>query len=318
MRNGKSAIKETPADLAEAVTRNSASTLWFVGRFLSEPKRRLFEASYATMRVIDDFVDDDFLNRPEKERRNGRADAENFIRGWRDQADAALNQRGRLSPNHPHAPLFTALADAANGGDLPVAPWQALARAMLSDVREELLVDWDDFYAYCDGATVAPASVFLHVLQAHDNDGLKAGLSGDELAQQARDMALFCYLTHIRRDFAKDVARGGQLVTLPQQLLSRHGLARNDLGATPDSGLPVLFELGHRAEVHRATARKVADDLLPDLGLRERTVLDTLLSLYEAMHHNLSETPLPEPTVVSRWTETLRTKALSALGAIGP
>jgi len=320
--NGVSGQSDTsPAALAEEITRNSASTLWFVGRFLPLTKRRLFEASYATMRVIDDFVDDDFLNRSADIRENTRVDAEAFVTAWSDQAEAALGQSGTLTPEHPHASIFTALSEAATGADIPYDPWANLARSMIFDVREQTLETWEDFEAYCEGATVAPAAVFLYVLQAveqGEREGLVAGLTGPQLADQARDMAIFCYLTHIRRDFAKDAGRGGQLVTVPRNLLAANGLSKEALAEAPEACVPLLEEIGRHAELRRIAAREMAGMILPNLAPAERTILDTLLSIYEAMHRNLNDQPLPDQNLVSRWTDALRAKAIKAFGNMGP
>lgn len=285
----------TPSLLAEEVTRRSASNLWFVGRALQSEKRRLFEAAYATMRVIDDFVDDEFLARSQRERDVFRDGARIRIADWLEASMDALEDSAPCStlslPDRDQI-LFMALRDAARGSDLPSDPWQRLADAMVYDIEEHRMLSWPDFDAYCEGATVAPAAVFLFVLQARNESGnLTAGIAASELADQARDMAIFCYLVHILRDFAKDSARGGQLVTIPQSCFRDHGLTRESVAADPGSALPMLRDIADRAGERRLAARHMADLLMPSLGRAEARILDALLSIYECLHDDLAADP---------------------------
>ncbi len=308
-----------PDVLAASVTRHSASNLWFVGRALVSEKRKLFEAAYATMRVIDDFVDDDFLARPETERIRTRPAARNRVSAWLTASESAISGGPETAGiSAIEAQLCLALRQAAQGGDLPADPWQNLAAAMQFDVDERALGSWQDFKAYCEGATVAPAAVFLYVLQARIGaDGtIQAGIPADVLAAQARDMAIFCYLVHILRDFAKDFARGGQLVTIPQECFVAHNLTRQQVFADPMAALPLLQDLTMRAQEHRVAARRMADSLKTKLGGVEARILESLLSIYEHLHDSLMKDPSP---LIDRsdLTARLRDKLLQKLGIVG-
>ncbi|MDF1748429.1 MAG: squalene/phytoene synthase family protein, partial [Alphaproteobacteria bacterium] len=291
-------IPDLPAPdvLAATITRQSASNLWFVGRALVSEKRKLFEAAYATMRVIDDFVDDDFLARSPAERTKTKHCAQDRIVAWLKASEAAISGQPETEGiSALEAQLFRALRASASGSDIPLDPWRNLAAAMRFDVDETPLDTWRDFEVYCEGATVAPAAVFLYVLQAKIGQGraAKAGISADTLADQARDMAIFCYLVHILRDFSKDFARGGQLVTIPQACFSEHGLTRSQLSNDPMAAIPLLRDLADRAAVHRISARAMADRLKTKLGGVEARILESLLSIYEHLHDSLLQDPSP-------------------------
>ena len=308
-----------PDVLAASVTRRSASNLWFVGRALVSEKRMLFEAAYATMRVIDDFVDDDFLARSEEERIRTRSAARDRVAAWLTASEAAISGAPETSGIPAiEAQLCRALRQAARGGDLPSDPWHNLAAAMQFDVDERALDSWQDFKTYCEGATVAPAAVFLYVLQARigADDTIQAGIPADVLAAQARDMAIFCYLVHILRDFAKDFARGGQLVTIPQECFVAHNLTRQQVSADPMAALPLLQDLAARAQEHRVAARRMADNLKTTLGGVEARILVSLLSIYEHLHDSLLRDPSP---LVDRTglTARLRDKLIQKLGIVG-
>ncbi|NMM46194.1 squalene/phytoene synthase family protein [Rhodospirillaceae bacterium KN72] len=295
--------------LAADLTRRSASNLWFVGRALPSRKRKLFEAAYATMRVVDDFVDDTFLARGPVERAETRQAALSYIDQWEQAAVAALDGYIAETGDPRDDALFDALRIAAVGSDIPCRPWNALAEAMRFDVTEGRLTTWQDFEAYCDGATVAPAAVFLHVLHA-DATTLHADLTAAALFDKARAMATFCYLVHIQRDFAKDHARGGQLLTVPQECAGGPPLP----GSGPDACLPVLTALAERAAVYREMAKVDLAAMSPDLAVRERGILEALFGIYEGLQDDLNRDPMPCEEGRRRVTARLRETLLDRLG----
>ena len=163
---------------------------------------------------------------------------------------------------------------------------------MHRDIDEEPIRDWADFDAYCEGATVAPAAVFLFVLTARaDADRLESALDEAALFDAARPMALFCYLVHILRDLAKDAERGGQLVTLPADRLVAHGLTRDGLAAAVRDGQTgartLAREIAGRAAPLRAETGRVRVELAPHLGPRARAILGALTGVYERLHDRL-------------------------------
>ena len=297
------------ASLAADLTRRSASNLWFVGRALPSRKRKLFEAAYATMRVVDDFADDIFLARSSAEREETRQDALSTIDQWERAAVAALDGRTEETGDPRDDALFDALRSAADGSDMPCRPWNALAEAMRFDVAEGRLISWQDFETYCDGATVAPAAVFLHVLHA-DPTTLHADLTADALFHKARAMATFCYLVHIQRDFAKDHARGGQLLTVPQECAG----GPPPIGSGPEACLPVLKALGERAAVYREMAKADLAAMCPGLAIRERGILEALFGIYEGLQDDLNRDPMPCEEGRRRVTARLRETLLDRLG----
>ncbi|MBO6835013.1 MAG: squalene/phytoene synthase family protein [Alphaproteobacteria bacterium] len=309
-----------PPQLAARITRESASNLWFVGQALDARKRRLFEASYASMRVIDDFVDDDFLSLSEADRETRRPTALTYVETWRDAAmDVLAGSAPRAGLNERDRTILEALRLSASVSDVPPDPWQHLAEAMAFDVREGRLETWADFDRYCEGATVAPATVFLYVLQAQrsGDEGLCAARSAESLAAQARDMAIFCYLVHIMRDFAKDAARGGQLITIPRVCFETHGIDRETVTAVSGRALDLLRDLSERADRRRIAARAMADGLIPALGSIEGRILNALLTIYERMHDSLKVDPSPSRDRASL-TENLRTSLARQLGLALP
>lgn len=337
-------LDQAPWAAARAVTRASGSNLDAVGRFLPARKRALFEACYASMRIVDDFVDDGFLTLDAAGRAAARPRARRAVERWYARSEAALagrdwraaraeaeaEARGTDDPllAAGAAPVHDALQAAALAGAPGPRAWRALAEAMTRDIEERPIASWADFETYCEGATVAPAAVFLHVLDMREASGrLVPTLAEDALFTAARPMALFCYLVHIQRDLAKDTARGGQLVTLPADRLAAHGLTRAGLAeamAAREPGvLSLAAEIHRRAGDFRAATRAARDRLAPSLGRRERAILATLIGVYERLHDRMADDPAAILDAPGRLTDGVVAGAfaesgLAALGAIEP
>ena len=227
-------LEQSDLDYCLEVTRRGGSNLWFVGRSLPAPRRGMFASAYASMRVVDDFVDDDFLARPPGDRAKGRQAAHDAVAGWLSAMEQALAgipaAEGQAFPDRR---ILNGVAALYRGADIGAGPWRLLARSMHHDIDEVPFRDWNDFVAYCEGATVAPASIFLYVVAAELKGPPTARhrLPADP-ADCVRDMAIFCYLVHIARDITKDAAAGPALLTIPESVLGAHGLTRE---ALPDA-----------------------------------------------------------------------------------
>lgn len=285
-------------------TKRSGSNLWLVGRFLPERRRKLFTAAYASMREVDDFVDDVFLALPPAERAVKRSDTANKVEAWRALCEAALSpptaridvsaQIMGAAPIHPLA--VAGLSDAWGGADIGAGPWNALAQAMQRDIAETPFVTWSDFDTYCEGATVAPASIFIYVLSASlEEEGPRNRLPAP-VADCARSMAIFCYLVHIARDLGKDAAASPNLVTLPQEVLEPLGLNRESLGARLKLGeteavIPLVSAISHRASEFRTQAIAWQDRLSDQLSFKEKTALNALMTVYKSLHSAIEKRP---------------------------
>lgn len=272
----------------EAVAARNGSTLFHATRALPRDRRDFFSASYAAMRVIDDAVDEGFLPLPAAERRGRRAAMHDAVEAWRGQtADGVAT--GALDPL-----LAEGFEAVVRSADLGPGPWNGLARALHEDVDEAAMPDWATFDQYAEGATVAPAEIFIYLLAAETTrEGFRYRLRRPAV-DYARDLAIFCYLVHILRDLAKDAAVAGRLVTIPATVLADAGLDRDRLGdAVADNRKPALDGLAvpilARAEGFRLRGRARIAELLPQLGARERLALDGLVTVYERLHRQFRD-----------------------------
>lgn len=286
--------RPSPDAVCHAIAQRNGSPLFLVSRLLGGAKRRLFVSAYAAMRVIDDLVDENFLALPREQRPGQRERVLEKIETWRLQARAASRHAFTPRADSFHPDVFLALNETIGQSDLGDWPWDALADAMRHDVHEQEIVTWEDFLAYCEGATVSPAATFAYILACEVQDGHYRLNRPDPFCRdQVRDMAIFCYLIHIARDLAKDARKDRQLITIPTGMLAEAGFRRDTLAAGLDrkaSLIPLIRALTDRASERLATGL----DPIARLPLRtlERWILDRLLNKYRALHLQLIENPL--------------------------
>lgn len=245
------------------------------------------------MRVIDDYVDDEFLTSNAQTRISLEGFASEKIVKWQANALAA-SKNEFAGTNSDYPDIFKALNTTLGKSSLGTGPWDRLACAMQADVSEKPLADWDDFLQYCVGATIAPAEVFLYTLCCDvDKHGIYSADTDYDFQDLAHEMAIFCYLVHIMRDIAKDSLQGGQLVTIPTNFLNDVGLTRDNISTSAD-----------KLKLEKLVLRLIlkTEELLPELNRkeawlktklkrREWLILSTLLSIYRRLFDKIKANP---------------------------
>ena len=271
-----------------ARARRTPNNMARVAAALAWPKQVVFHVTSAVMRIIDDFVDDDFLARPAEERAHTRDAALARLEHWCLDATSAAAGRHAVPPGNDEAVYFEALrAVCAPRGAIGPAPFRALTGALEADIRERPLARWGDFHAYAEGAAGAPASIFVTLLATDIGDDFSGhyGLA-TPATDIARALALFCYLVHILRDLTEDARGNPQLLTIPAEVLDPLGLDRPGLAAAVQAGdvrrlLPLVDAIA--GEARRWRSRAIADvaALVRLIGPVERAVIETLFKLYD-------------------------------------
>ena len=304
----------------DRITKASGSNLWMVSRALPAAKHRFFTVAYSSMRVIDDFVDDEFMALDPAGREAERGAAEAKVALWVEQSEAAA-QREFVATERSYEPeIFLAMNEMLGRSTLGAGPWRGLGGALTDDIRERRLGTWADFLHYCSGATVAPAHIFLFVLACQESGGDYLHDPALPIADYAHDMGVFCYLVHICRDVKKDALAGGeQLVTVPADVLGAHGLEaatlKEDLdGGSGERARSMVEDLLERAAEFRGRSEQHLGVLLGVLGKREGAVLRGLLGVYMKLHDAL----VADPMAAVRGEELLGFRdKLKILGAAG-
>jgi presqualene diphosphate synthase len=217
-----------PFQAAIRIARASKSPMERAALALDGDRYKIFCATYASMRVIDDYVDDDFLARPAADRAAARPEALGVTQAWRAGAVAALADGASPAPTARFAETTSALAATHVLAGLDPTPWNRLAGAMARDINEAPMPDWPDFLAYAEGATAAPAAVFVETLALRKmGDGRLWTTLEKPAVETIRNSAVLLYLVHIMRDLAEDAAKGAELLTLPDTLFAEFGTSRN-------------------------------------------------------------------------------------------
>lgn len=266
---------------AQAITRARASPLVRAAGLLRCPERRaLFDCTYAAMRIVDDAVD----AAPRLPRRAVAARVDR----WLTQAVAAMRGRFRPQPDSYEPALFAALDRYGGGSTIGPTPWRRLARALQTDVAGRKLATWRDFMTYAEGASVAPAGIFIYIIGCEVGRGSRTRLRLPRPpAAYARDLALFCYLVHMLRDLAPDVRAG--LTTLPASLLVHTRLDSGRLARavrTHDAPalLPLAGALLDKAARFRRRAAETLRPLEPRLDADAKAALASVRARYEATY----------------------------------
>ena len=86
---------------------------------------------------------------------------------------------------------------------IPLWPLEDFARSMIYDINNNGFPTLEAFLTYAEGASVAPASIFVHLLGLQKVNG-QYGIPPFEVKLAATPCAIFSYIVHIIRDFQKD------------------------------------------------------------------------------------------------------------------
>jgi len=280
--------------LCEQMAGRDKPHLYAAAQLLSWPQaRRAFAATYASMRVIDDYID----GIPHRATLPGpsRQIAARQIDLWLEQV-----RRARADASATDG-IWVALADTFDRFEFPLTPWEELGRAMRSDLSTPAFRDWDHLREYMAGASVAPAVVFMHLVLMQPygpgEDGcFRSPWPYMRVVEATEDLAIFCYWVHILRDVAADLTLGGGgLVYLPQEDLRRFGLSTPDLHRMRDSGRATdayvrlaQFE-AERARFHLERGRTHLPELLATAPAGNALALTQLVETYVAVLQGLAD-----------------------------
>jgi phytoene synthase len=291
-------LSATATDLADAyalcedIARRDKPHLYTAAQqFEHRETREAFAAAYASMRFIDDFVDD--IPGRANLGDDARREAEGMVQRWLTQVRAAhAGQAGQ-------EPVRLALSHTFSRFDLPLDPWEDLAHAMETDLHVSQFENWEHLRRYMRGASVAPAVIFMHLVLVHpNNDGRTFSCPWDyaQVAAATEDLAIFCYWAHILRDVAKDLDAGGTgLVYFPRQDLEAFQLSvnnlhqmRSDKKASAAYVSLAKFE-AERAHEHLVRGRKYLPDVLATALPSHGRALTSLVQTYEGVLRELAQ-----------------------------
>jgi len=240
--------------------------------FWEEERYRAAKTCYKFMRAIDDLID----NYKEKNKEIKPGEQEEFVA----DVEKWLKMIITSTDNNP---LQKELLDTMNRFIIPLWPMDTFAASMIYDIYNDGFPTLDAFLDYAGGASVAPASVFVHLLGLTRNgDHYRAPLF--DVKEAATPCAIFSYIVHIIRDFQKD-----QLANLnyfADDLILKHGLTRQELRKFAE-GNPVnegfrrmIGEYLDLANQYRLKTFDVLRRIQPLLDPRYQLSLEIIFDLY--------------------------------------
>src|SRR5664280_1435516 len=166
---------------------------------------------------------------------------------------------------------------------IPLWPMEVFAKSMIYDINNDGFPTMDAFLEYSTGASVAPASIFVHL------NGLKKINGGYEnppfdVKWAATPCAIFSYLVHIIRDFQKDQLNN--LSYFADDLIIQNHLSRKVLHEFAN-GKPVnknfrnlIKQYYSLADEYRLKTYDIIKEIRPFLEPRYQLSLDIIFDLY--------------------------------------
>ena len=238
-----------------------------------EPER--YEAAkscYKFMRAIDDLIDN-FKTEHKTIAPTEKVQLERDVNTW-------INTILLAAQNNPEQ---TELIETVTKFGIPSWPLEAFAKSMVYDIHNDGFPTLQDYLEYAGGASVAPASIFVHLCGLTKENGKYIPPAFD-VKQAATPCAIFSYLVHIIRDFVKDHTHN--LNYFPDDLMNKYGLNRASLlamahGSTITPGFrEMIRELYTVADTYRVRTFVVMQEIIPMLEPRSQLSLNIIFDLY--------------------------------------
>lgn len=241
-------------------------------KFWDEERYDAAKTCYKFMRLIDDLIDDfkavHKVIAPE-ERHSLTAD----VNKWLEM----IRINGKTNP------LQKELTDTIEKFKIPLWPLEAFAKSMLYDISHDGFATLDDFLEYSQGASVAPASIFVHLNSLLKKDG-KYEVPPFDVREAAAPCAIFSYFVHIIRDFQKDQLNN--LNYFADDLILENNLTRESLrtianGEKPGTEFRNLVKVYYKlADQYRQKTYEKIRKISPVLEPRYQLSLEIIFNLY--------------------------------------
>ena len=227
---------------------------------------------YKFMRDIDDLID----NYKTEHNTIAPIEKENFENHVNIWINTVLNQTQYNSTQKD-------LIETVQRFRIPSWPLEAFAKSMVYDIYHDGFPTLQAFLDYAGGASVAPASIFVHLCGMTKLEGEYISPAFD-VKQVAMPCAIFSYLVHIIRDFVKDHTHN--LNYYPDDLMLKYDLDRTKLlemaqgGEITQGFRGMIRELYSVADEYRIKTYDTMQEIIPKLELRSRLSLEIIFDLY--------------------------------------
>jgi phytoene/squalene synthetase len=243
-----------------------AANFWEEERFCAA------KICYKFLRSIDDLIDNHKANNRDiapGERKEFRTNVEEWLK--------------MIITSTENNPLQKELLETINTFRIPLWPMEAFAKSMIYDINNDGFSSLEAFLDYAQGASVAPASIFVH-LNGLTHEDSEYKVPSFDVKEAATPCAMFSYLVHIIRDFQKDQL--ANLSYFADDLILKHDLTRQKLREFAE-GIPVndnfrrmIGEYHMLADQYRLKTYAVLQQIMPLLEPRYQLSLEIIFDLY--------------------------------------
>jgi len=174
---------------------------------------------------------------------------------------------------------------------IPMWPLEAFAKSMIYDINNDGFPTLETFLEYANGASVAPASIFVHLSGITQKNGQFLDPSFN-VRKAATPCAIFSYIVHIIRDFQKD--QFNTLNYFADELIRQNGLSRQDLtniahGSPVTNGFRNLIrEYYIVANEYRKETAEIIRQISPLMEPRYQLSLEIIFNLYEMVFERIN------------------------------
>ncbi len=248
-------------------------------RFWDNDRYQAAKTCYKFMRMIDDMIDD----RKADEATISCMEKKLFI-------DKVNNYIDCLDGIDLKDPLVEEIVATLNTFKIPLKLFHTFAKSMIHDINFDGFQTFGEFLDYSEGASVSPASVFVHLCCLGRINGCYIEPPYD-IVEVSRPCAIFSYIVHIIRDFQKD--QHGNLNYFPKDMLTKYHLLPADLkevakgGQVPDSFRALISEYCQYAEIYRQQTLDQINRLTPLLEPRYLLSLHIIYNLYLQVYERI-------------------------------
>jgi phytoene/squalene synthetase len=235
-------------------------------RFWDDRRYYAAKVCYQFMRMIDDQIDD----------RKAEDSAIDCLekKMLTDKVNSWMECLGKTSDNEP---WVRELADTIATFQIPLQLFHTFSRSMLYDVNNDGFSTIEEFLDYAEGASVAPASIFVHLCCLSENNG-EYDPPDFDVVQVARPCAIFSYIVHIIRDFQED--QRSNLNYFAADLLAKNNLLPSDLKEMAN-GSPITDSFRNVIKEYYQLARMYGEQTINEIQkLKTKLSERYLLSLH--------------------------------------
>ena len=243
-----------------------AANFWDEDRFLAA------KTCYQFMRTIDDLID------------NYKAENHEIAEEYKELFEKEVKQwiHSLYESENPD-PWKSKLIGTMNQFKIPLWTMETFARSMIYDIYHDGFATLETFLDYSSGASIAPASVFVHLCGITPVD---TGYCEPvfNVKEAATPCAVFSYIVHIIRDFQKD--QHNNLNYFADDLIAKYGLNRQQLksisnGAEIPQGFrDMIREYYHLADKYRLLTYQMIQTIKPLVEPRYQLSLEIIFELY--------------------------------------